>query len=240
MGEKKSFLLYISSFKQIRKLTQEQKGNLLDAIMNFQEGIPLPDMDPLVDMCFGFIADDMQRDAEKYEEIVEKRRESGRKGGKVTQANQANARFALANQANATSENQANQANQAVNVNVDVNEDVNVNEDVDVDVNVKESGSDSSTEHTHTSFNRPTNPELAQEIIEKGYTMNAASIQGFIDYNEERGWKMDWREALRKWNQQERKQKPNKINFLNNAVPRDDAEHEENRANIAKLIAMQQ
>ena len=102
------------------------------------------------------------------------------------------------------------------------------------------SGSDSSTEHTHTSFNRPTNPELAQEIIEKGYTMNAASIQGFIDYNEERGWKMDWREALRKWNQQERKQKPNKINFLNNAVPRDDAEHKENRANIAKLIAMQQ
>lgn len=234
MGEKKSFLLYISSFKQIRKLTQEQKGVLLDAIMNFQEGIPLPDMDPLVDMCFGFIADDMQRDAEKYDEIVEKRRIAGRKGGFQKQANLANATFAT----NESSTGVANLANLAVNV--DVNEDVNVNEDVDVDVNVKESGSDSSTEHTHTSFNRPTNPELAQEIIEKGYAMNAASIQGFIDYNEERGWKMDWREALRKWNQQERKQKPNKINFLNNAVSRSGTEWEENESNKAKLIAMQQ
>jgi len=234
LGEKKSFLLYISSFKQIRKLTQEQKGVLLDAIMNFQEGIPLPDMDPLVDMCFGFIADDMQRDAEKYDEIVEKRRIAGRKGGFQKQANLANATFAT----NESSTGVANLANLAVNV--DVNEDVNVNEDVDVDVNVKESGSDSSTEHTHTSFNRPTNPELAQEIIEKGYAMNAASIQGFIDYNEERGWKMDWREALRKWNQQERKQKPNKINFLNNAVSRSGTEWEENESNKAKLIAMQQ
>ena len=53
---------------------------------------------------------------------------------------------------------------------------------------------------------------------------------------------MPLKDAMKLWDKREHapQQKPNKINFLNNAVPRDDAEHEENRANIAKLIAMQQ
>lgn len=241
MAEKKSFLLYISSFKQIRKLTQEQKGNLLDAIMNFQEDVPLPEMDPLVDMCFGFIADDMQRDAEKYEEIVEKRRESGRKGGKTTQANQANARFAQANQANATSENQANQANQAVNVNVDV--DVNDNEDVDVVVNDNVPVPDcEQTTHTPTfeteQTNRPSNLDVLGEIVQHGYRLEGKSIKAFMDYNDERGWKMDWRLALKRWADREQTEQPkqNKAGKFANFPQRDDPEH---KALVAKLINSQ-
>ena len=260
MSEKKSFLLYISSFKQIRKLTLEQKGNLLDAIMNFQEDIPLPEMDPLVDMCFGFIAEDMQRDAEKYEEIVEKRRESGRKGGKTTQANQANARFAQANQANATSENQANQANQAVNVNVNVNDKDNVKEDVNEVVNVKERTSGAKTDNSHSSDStdylsnraadkadgKPTNPEIAAAIIAGGYSMTGENVMAFIRYNDEHGWKMPLADALRRWNELQRepspvsaKKPPGKKNFLNNGMQRTGAEKQANDELKAKLIAMQ-
>ena len=248
MSEKKSFLLYISSFKQIRKLTQEQKGILLDAIMNFQEDIPLPEMDPIVDMCFGFIADDMKRDAEKYDEIVEKRRESGRKGGKAAQANQANARFGQANQANATSEKQANQANatsekqanqanRAVNVDVDVdvNEDVNedVNDDVDVDVNVDVDVPAETVDYTNTHI--PTLKEIQEEVNEKKYRLPADSIDRFVSYNRSKGWRMDWKEALAKWAEREPVKKSPAGKFAN-FQQRDDDERKELER---KIIAMQ-
>ena len=239
MAEKKSFLLYISSFKQIRKLTQEQKGVLLDAIMNFQEGVPLPDMDPLVDMCFGFIADDMQRDAEKYEEIVEKRRESGRKGGLQKQANLANATFAT----NKGSTDVANLANLAVNVDVDVNDNVND----DVDVNVDESAPDgrqSQTTHTYSTSEteptgRPSNLDVLGEMVSKGYQLTPASITAFMEYNDERGWKMDWRLALKRWADKEKppdQPKKNLAGKFANFQQRDDAKH---KAMVSQLIAMQ-
>ena len=229
LGEKKSFLLYISSFKQIRKLSQEQKGTLLDAIMNFQENAPLPEMDPLVDMCFGFIADDMQRDNEKYEEIVEKRRDAGRKGGIKTQANQANARFVRANKANATSENQANQANQAVNVNVAVNEDVNVNDDVVV--NVEESAPDAGrtdTTNNTQSHLKPSSAQIAIEIDAKGYQIPGTEIQKFIQYNDKLGWRGDWKENLESWVAHYTPQKKS-LNAFNNFEHHDIDAYEQER-----------
>ena len=64
MVERKAILIKTRCFEQIEKLSIEQRGILLTAIMAFQEDVPLPEMDPLVDMCFGFISDNMQRDFE--------------------------------------------------------------------------------------------------------------------------------------------------------------------------------
>lgn len=211
--------------------------------MNFQEDIPLPKMDPLVDMCFGFIADDMQRDAKKYEDIVEKRRKSGSKGGKATQANQANARFAQANQANATSEIQAKQANQAVNVDVDVNDDVNEDVDVNVDVNVPASRIEQTTQHNITSSNnRPSNLDVLGENEEQHYQLDGASLKAFMDYNDERGWKMDWRLAMKRWAEREgpkltdTQPKRNLAGKFGNFPQRDDAAH---KAMVQQLIQQQ-
>ena len=209
-----SFVFYRSFFEAIEKLKKNDKLTVYSHLCKYALGEEVGELDGVPGAIFDLIKPQIDANLRRYE--------NGTKGGRPKTETKPNHNLDVTK----------------TEPNVNVNENVNGNENENVNVNV--SGSDSSTEHTHTSFNRPTNPELAQEIIEKGYTMNAASIQGFIDYNEERSWKMDWREALRKWNQQERKQKPNKINFLNNAVPRDDDEHEENRANIAKLIAMQQ
>lgn len=221
MAEKKSFLLYTGYFEQIEMLNIEQRGILLTAIMAFQTDAEMPEMDSLTKMAFSFISADMRRDNEKYEEIVERRKESGRKGGLTTQAKRASARSASFASNSEFKQNQANQANQAVNVDVDVNDDVNEDEDVNVDVNV--SASDGETQHAErdsdSQTNRPSNIEIARTILEEGYRMDGASIKAFVEYNEERGWKMDWKTALKQWAEREkppdRKQKPFVNKFQN-------------------------
>lgn len=101
-NKKTSFILYTEYNEQLQLLSMEQRGILLTALMNNQLGKDLPEMDDLTIMCYSFISADVRRNNEKYNEIIEKRREAGSKGGKQTQANLANARSALANQASSS------------------------------------------------------------------------------------------------------------------------------------------
>ena len=192
MAEKKSFLLYTGYFEQIEMLNIEQRGILLTAIMAFQTDAKMPEMDSLTKMAFSFISSDMRRDNEKYEEIVERRKESGRKGGLSTQAKRASAKSASFASKTDFKQNQANQANQAVNVNVDV--DVNDNEDVDVCVNDNEP--EASKPKTHTI---PTLDEVIQTAFQIGHVMSREEAQRFIDYNTALGWKLQWKYALVRW-----------------------------------------
>lgn len=94
-------------------------------------------------------------------------------------------------------------------LNVNVNENVNDNENVNVNVNVSDSDNNADTTHTDThSFtennNRPDNIDVACEVVEQKYNMDGNSIAAFMAYNEERGWKMDWKEALRRWAEREK------------------------------------
>lgn len=203
MAEKKSFLLYTEYFEQIEMLDIEQRGILLTAIMAFQNDAEMPEMDALTKMAFSFISADMRRDNEKYEEIVERRKESGRKGGLATQAKRASASSASFASNSEFKQNQANQANQAVNVNVNVNENVNDNENVSVSDNVSDPDGEQTTTHTdppsEQPTDRPSNLDILGEIVQHGYRLEGKSIKAFMDYNDERGWKMDWRLALKRW-----------------------------------------
>ena len=116
--------------------------------------------------------------------------------------------------------------NETLNVNENVN--VNVNDNVNVNVpGVSEqptSGTDthntecdSDTQHN----NRPSNIEIARTILEEGYALTGDSIKRFVEYNDQHGWKMDWKEALKRWAEREhppdRKPKPNRFqNFERN------------------------
>ena len=247
MAEKKSFLLYTGYFEQIEMLNIEQRGILLTAIMAFQTDAEMPEMDALTKMAFSFISADMRRDNEKYEEIVERRKESGRKGGLATQAKRASASSASFASNSEFKQNQANQANQAVNVDVDVNDDVN--DDVDVDVNENESApgvrQSQTTQHTYSNSEtdttgRPSNLDVLGELVSKGYQLTPASIKAFMDYNDERGWKMDWRLALKRWADREVQHPPdqpvNKAGKFANFEQRNDPKH---KAMVAQLIEMQ-
>ena len=95
---KDSFLLYTEWGEQINKLSDEQAGLLIKSIFAYKDGKEVPSLDPMTEMCFSVLKSTIDRDAEKYDEICEKRREAGKKGGQANGSKckqmQANANFA--------------------------------------------------------------------------------------------------------------------------------------------------
>lgn len=90
---KRSFVLYCDYEQHLSLLTMEQRGVLFTAIMGYQNGKDVPEMDNAVAMAFSFIKSQLSRDNERYDEIVKKRSEAGKMGGrprKQTEAKKAN------------------------------------------------------------------------------------------------------------------------------------------------------
>jgi hypothetical protein len=97
--DKKSFILYCDLIHEVDHLTDEEKGRLFQHLLEY-----VNDLDPVLDdrVLLGswkHIQRQLKRDLQKYEEIKQKRVESGRKGGKQTQANASKPKQAEANQA---------------------------------------------------------------------------------------------------------------------------------------------
>lgn len=155
MAEKNSFILYLEYADILQDTTDEQFGRLMRHLFAHASGAdvcPEPD----VAIAYRFIVNQMDRDAEKYDEKIEGRRRAGSVGGKKRaenakndqdsllfsenskqiQANQANDTFASNFQANSSKSKQTqaipskvkqSQANQADNETVTVNANVNAN-----------------------------------------------------------------------------------------------------------------
>lgn len=87
--EKSSFILYAEYFKHIKKLSIEQRGKLLTAILSYASasGEEQPELDAVTDMIFGIIKERMDRDFAAYMDKVEKRRNAGALGGRPKKAN---------------------------------------------------------------------------------------------------------------------------------------------------------
>lgn len=101
----------------------EQKGRIFEALLDFPEQPEFED--PMLVMAWDFMADALEENDKKWDEMREKRSAAGRKGAEATNgkrqqnaANPANADFAEQKQQNA--------ANPAVSVNVNGNDTVNV------------------------------------------------------------------------------------------------------------------
>lgn len=83
MQEKKnSFVMYTDYMYHVNLLSMEQRGYLFTAIMCYAAEKELPEMDGMTQMAFSFIKSQMDRDMEKYERTVSKRREAGKLGGR--------------------------------------------------------------------------------------------------------------------------------------------------------------
>ena len=126
---KDSFILYTEQKEVVNKLTDEQAGKLIKAIYEYVSTEKMPELDPLLDIAITPIKQNIDKNADKYEEVKRKKSEAGKIGAEIKKQKQANANFAkqtVAKQANANFAKQT-VANQAVNVNDNVN--VNVNDD---------------------------------------------------------------------------------------------------------------
>ena len=81
MGKREYFPAYFSYRRTLKLLNDTQLGRVfMAALIYAEEGIE-PDLEPLEMMGFGFIKEDIDRANENYEELCEKRKASGSKGG---------------------------------------------------------------------------------------------------------------------------------------------------------------
>ena len=78
---KDSFVFYTEYREAVRCMTDEQAGMLLKALISYTDSDVVELTDPTVNMFFLAIKPRMDRDREKWEETVEKRKEAGKKGG---------------------------------------------------------------------------------------------------------------------------------------------------------------
>ena len=83
--EKKSFLMYLDYEEQFALLTDEQLGQLLRTVMEYERTQIVPELDGIVKMAFSFIKAQLDRDREKYEDRCAKNKENGKKGGRPKQ-----------------------------------------------------------------------------------------------------------------------------------------------------------
>ena len=100
--KKKRFVLYTDYAEQIKTLPMEEIGRLFCAILDYADGVKDVELSPAASMAFAFIRQQMDRDRMKYEEVCEKRREIGRKGGLQRVENEAKATKSNQMQANAS------------------------------------------------------------------------------------------------------------------------------------------
>ena len=76
---KSSFLIYHEYREALELLTDEQRGQLLMALIDYSEAGKLPKLDGVAMMDFTFIRSQMDRDLEKYNNRCKTSRENGKR-----------------------------------------------------------------------------------------------------------------------------------------------------------------
>lgn len=130
MDKKNSFILYDDYAELVNELDNERAGKLFKSLFRYTTTGEVPEMDSLLKMVFITIRQGLDRNAEKYSKIVEKRRAAGSIGGKTraqNQAKEANAIFDKQTQAN-QADNDSD--NDSVSVSVSVSDNVSDNDSV--------------------------------------------------------------------------------------------------------------
>lgn len=115
---RESFIFYKEWKDAIADLPNDMRLEIYEAIIEYGTSGKLPTLKPIANVAFNFIKTGIDRNSEKYSEVLEKRKEAGRKGG-LAKAN--NTKQDVATLANASNAKQS-VANLAVNVNDNVND----------------------------------------------------------------------------------------------------------------------
>ena len=82
MSEKKSFVMYYDWREIFAELTDEEAGKLIKMIYDYECDRVAGDMNKLLKLVFLPIKNTLDNDRAKYEEVCEKRKEAGKKGGR--------------------------------------------------------------------------------------------------------------------------------------------------------------
>lgn len=126
---KKSFIIYTDSRGMVNKLSNERAGILFKTIFSYCDDENPICNDEVVDIVFEHFKNILKRDLKKYENIIDRNRNNGKKGGRPQK--QDNPVGFLATQQNPTEPKKADSDNDTVNDNVSVNENVSLKKEFD-------------------------------------------------------------------------------------------------------------
>ena len=115
---KKSFIIYTDSRGMVNKLSNERAGILFKTIFSYCDDENPICEDEVVDMAFEHFKNILKRDLKKYENIIDRNRQNGKKGGRPQ--NQNNPVGLLGIENNPKEPKKAD--NDTVNVTVNVND----------------------------------------------------------------------------------------------------------------------
>jgi len=145
-NEKKSFILYQEYEQHFALLSNEDSGKLIKAIFEYNKTGNAPNLQPLPHMAFISMKSALDRDMEKYQNVVKQRSYAGKKSGearakkKTNGTKQTNVNSVERKQTNVNSvERKRTKLTDNENVNDNENENVNDNVNESVSVNVNES-----------------------------------------------------------------------------------------------------
>mgnify|MGYP003278430318 CR=1 FL=1 len=196
----KSVILFSEWKRSLVRLSLEQKGMLLDALLDYPDkGDPAFD-DPLLDTVWLFIGNTLSENERKYEETSKKRSEAGKRGNK----NRWGATDDIANIANATDDiaNIANATDDIANIAISKSKSISISKSTDTKVS-DSSSAEALSPTPKSRFSPPDVETVKSYFAEKGGTEGQAIR--FHAYYESNGWKVgrnpmkNWKAAASGW-----------------------------------------
>ena len=190
---KDSFLIYKPFYKPISRLSDKQLGRLFRAIFKYQLGEEVT-VEEDIEMAFEFFKNQFEIDELKYQGIVERNRNNGRKGGNDKNSETVKSKSSGSQTSHSTPNNPvgAKRASGGLNDNENDND-------------LKENTIDGVKEKR---FAPPTLENVSEYCREMGYTNVDAAR--FIDFYTSNGWMVgknrmkDWKAAVRNWDRREK------------------------------------
>lgn len=175
---RESFVYHLSWEEVLDKLPVEVREEVRGAIIGYARTGVASELKPLAQVAFTFCKRDMDRDYQKYQEMVAARRENGRKGAAAKQSKQDQAKQANAEFAKQSKQGQAKQADYDGDYDGDYD-----TQCVCVD-SAQERAESTTTPHTGFDFFFPT-------FWKRNIIAPASETQRFIDHYEPAGWRLE-------------------------------------------------
>ena len=201
MTEQKSILLYLDTIPQWEMLTDAQAGILIKALLSYaQTGEQLRSADGMLMMAFSFIASQIDRDCEKYENKCERNKRIAQEREQKRKAEREQSET-----------NVHERARTCTNVtykdtDTDTDKDTDKERDTNTDTDTNAKADKPLRAHSSTRFQQPSVDEVRAYCEER---RNGIDPQRFVDYYTANGWVQgkgkpikDWRAAVRTWEQQ--------------------------------------
>lgn len=189
LTNKNSFILYADQYASVKKLSVEQRGELLTSLYEYSIFGKILETDDLaLDLVFTMFKETLDRDKEKYIAKCEANKRNGSLGGRPP-------KISVDLKPNGFFENR-DKPKKA---------DSDSDNDSDSDSNKKEN-------IKKKKFIKPSFEEIKNYCLER---QNNIDVRVFLDYYESNGWKVgknpmkDWKATIRNWERNDRKKKNN-------------------------------